>query len=189
MLSDSDATDSALFDGVDTHYLVLSALDQMMEATTNFHGRHRSGARSALANIAARMKPSLTAVQCHRIASVVLADLDNKANKHKEFSADYFDAKSQSMSLSVSARAVPGRPTDVYRYSPTPEGYLVYLGMLDMEPEDTLELMEKMLDMLVKRGRFEQALDIAQRARKLSLEFRQLIRDKLFQAYRARPVR
>jgi hypothetical protein len=75
--------------------------------------------------------------------------------------------------------------SDVHRYSPTQEGYLVYLGMLDMAPEDTQELMEKMLDMLVKRGRFEQALDIAQRARKLSLEFRQLIRDKLFQAFRA----
>ncbi|WP_256735229.1 hypothetical protein [Variovorax sp. dw_954] len=186
MLSDSDATDSALFDGVDTHYLVLSALDQMMEATTISMGATAPEVLDQLANIAARMKPSLTAVQCHRIASVVLDGLDNKANKHKEFSADYFDAKSQSMKA-FRFRLVQflADPTDVYRYSPTPEGYLVYLGMLDMEPEDTQELMEKMLDMLVKRGRFEQALDIAQRARKLSLEFRQLIRDKLFQAYRA----
>ena len=62
---------------------------------------------------------------------------------------------------------------------------LVYLGMLDLSPEDAQELMEKMLDLLVRRGRFEAALDIARRARKLSIEFRQLISDKLQQAYRA----
>ena len=37
--------------------------------------------------------------------------------------------------------------------------------MLDLSPEDAQELMEKMLDLLVRRGRFEAALDIARRAR------------------------
>lgn len=45
--------------------------------------------------------------------------------------------------------------------------------------------MERMLDLLVRRGRFEAALGIARWARKLSIEFRQLISDKLRQAYRA----
>nr|WP_232344557.1 hypothetical protein [Cupriavidus taiwanensis] len=45
--------------------------------------------------------------------------------------------------------------------------------------------MEKMLDLLVRRGRFEAALEIAKRARKLSIEYRQLIGDRLLQAYRA----
>jgi hypothetical protein len=73
----------------------------------------------------------------------------------------------------------------VYRYRPTPEGYLVYLGMLDLSPEDYQELMEKMLDLLVQRGRYDAALEIARRARTLSIEYRQLIRDRLHQAYRA----
>lgn len=43
----------------------------------------------------------------------------------------------------------------------------MYLGMLDLSPEDSQELMEKMLDLLVQRGRFDEALNIAKRARKL----------------------
>ena len=35
-----------------------------------------------------------------------------------------------------------------------------------LSPEDSQELMEKMLDLLVQRSRFEAALEIARRARK-----------------------
>ena len=186
LLGDDAGAESMLFDGIDTHYLVLSALDLMMEATTISMGATAPEVLDHLSNVVARMKPSLSAPQCVRVATSVLDGLDNKANKHKEFSASYFDARSAEMKT-YRFRLVQFQadPADVYRYSPTSEGYLVYLGMLDMSPEDSQELMEKMLDMLVKRGRFEQALEIAQRARKLSLEYRQLIRDKLFQAYRA----
>ena len=119
------------------------------------------------------------------MATAVLDALDNKTNKHREFEAEYFDAPSASMRM-FRFRLVQFQPDpqDVYRYTPPPKA-TVYLGMLDLSPEDAQELMEKMLDLLVRRGRFEAALDIARRARKLSIEFRQLISDKLQQAYRA----
>lgn len=182
----SDEGDASLFDGIDTHYLVLGALDHMMEATLVSRGTTAPEVLSHLAAVTARMKPSLSQAQCQRIASTVLDTLDNKANKHREFAADYFDAPSGTTKV-FRFRLVrfESDAADIYRYTPTNEGYLVYLGMLDLSPEDSQELMEKMLDLLVRRGRFEEALNIAKRARKLSLGYRQQIRDKLYQAYRA----
>jgi hypothetical protein len=186
MLGDESSSDRSLFQGVDTHYLALSALDQMMEATTVSSGSTSTEILTHLADVAIRMKPTLSVPQARRVAEVILDALDNKANNHREFSFEYFDALSGSMN-SIRFRLVRFEPDteDVYRYRPTAEGYLVYLGMLDLSPEDAQELLEKMLDLLVQRGRFDAALEIARRARKLSIEYRQLIRDRLYQAYRA----
>lgn len=182
----SDDAEGSLFDGIDTHYLVLAALDHMMEATLISRGTTAPEVLAHLAAVTARMKPSLSQAHCQRIATTVLDTLDNKANKHREFAADYYDAPTGS-TKTFRFRLVrfESDEADIHRYTPTNEGYLVYLGMLDLSPEDSQELMEKMLDLLVQRGRFEEALNIAKRARKLSLGYRQQIRDKLYQACRA----
>lgn len=178
--------DSAPFQGIDTHYLVLSALDRMMEGTTVSTGCTSDEVLSHIADVASVMKPGLTKPQLLKIAETVLAALDNKANQYKEFAFEHYDSARKG-TRTVRFRLVTYEPDieDVYRYKPTPEGYLVYLGMLDLAPEDAQELMEKMLDLLVQRGRFDAALEIAKRARTHSIEYRQLIRDKLHQAYRA----
>jgi len=175
-----------LFKDLDTHYLVLTALDQMMEGTTIHMGCTPTELINRLQAVAMSMKPSLTASQARRVAEVILDTLDNKANAYREFAFDFFHGSSRQMKT-VRFRLVSYEPDleDVYRYRPTAEGYLVYLGMLDLEPEDAQELMEKMLDLLVQRGRFDVALEFAKRARTLSLEYRQFIRDRLMQAYRA----
>lgn len=178
--------ESALFHGIDTHYLVLSALDLMMEGTTISTGCSSEEVVLHLAEMARVMKPTLSKSHQLKVAEVVLNALDNKANGYKEFAFEYFDM-SRKLTRTVRFRLVTYEPDvdDVYLYRPTPEGYLVYLGMLDLSPEDSQELMEKMLDLLVQRGRFDAALEIAKRARTLSIEHRQLIRDRLHQAFRA----
>lgn len=178
--------ETKVFQGIDTHYLVLSALDQMMEATTVSTGCTSDEVLEHIEMAAAAMKPGLSKVELAKVADTVLATLDNKADGYREFSYEFFDAVRRTTGT-FRFRLVTYEPDieDIYRYRPTAEGYLVYLGMLDLAPEDAQELMEKMLEMLVQRGRFEAALEIARRARTLSIEFRQLIRDRLHQAYRA----
>jgi len=177
---------SSLLQGIDTHYLALTALDVMMEGTTTSTGATSQEVLNKLTDVARKMKPDLTMPQANKVADVVLGALDNKTSGYKEFSLDYFDA-AKGATRKVNFRLVSFEPDmeDVSRYKPTPEGYLVYLGMLDLAPEDSQELMEKMLDLLVQRGRFDAALEIARRARAYSIEYRQQIRDKLHQAYRA----
>ncbi|WP_256354744.1 hypothetical protein [Variovorax sp. dw_308] len=185
-LRNGEDAESSPFAGLDTHYLAMSALDAMMEATTISMGSTSQELQDHLSTVAMRMKPLLTPEQSRRVANIVIDALDNKAAGYKEFSFEYFDAVSIS-TKQYRFRLVRWEPDseDVYRYRPTEEGYLVYLGMLDLSPEDAQVLMEKMLDLLVQRGRFEAALEIAKRARKLSIEYRQLIRDRLYQAYRS----
>jgi hypothetical protein len=178
--------ETALFQGVDTNYLVLSALDRMMEGTTVSTGCTSEEVLSHLADVAVAMKPSLTKAQSSKVADTILATLDNKANQYREYAYEHFDATTKT-TRNVRFKLVAYEPDieDVYRYKPTQDGYLVYLGMLDLAPEDAQELTEKMMDLLVERGRFDAALEIAKRARTHSIEYRQLIRDKLHQAYRA----
>lgn len=185
-IGDESTADKGLLHGIDTHYMALSALDRMMEGTTVATGCTREEVLSHLEEVARLMKPTLTKAHQLKVADVVLGALDNKVNGYREFAYEHFDA-TRGASRPVKFKLVVFEPDieDVYRYRPTPEGYLVYLGMLDLSPEDHQELMEKMLDLLVQRGRYDAALDIARRARTLSIEYRQLIRDRLHQAYRA----
>lgn len=176
----------SLFEGLDTHYLVLRALDFMMEGTTVSNGCTSTELIEKLGDIAQGMKPALQAAQGVRVAEVVVAALDNKAGGYKEFAYEYFEAETCS-SRTFKFRLVRFEPDndEVYRYRPTAEGYLVYLGMLDLPAEESQIMMEKMLEVLVKRGSFDSALQVARRARTLSLEYRQHIMDRLQQAYRA----
>lgn len=185
-IGEDGASDDGLFQGIDTFYLALSALDFMMEATTISMGAPQGEVLEHLARAASCMKPSLSKPQSFRVAEVLLNMLDNKSGGYKEFTFDHFDS-AKGASRTVRFRLVRYEPDmeDIYRYRPTSEGYLVYLGMLDLAPEDSQELMEKMLDLLVQRGKFDTALDIAKRARALSIEYRQRIRDRLHQAHRA----
>lgn len=178
--------ESGVFDGIDTHYLVLATLDYMMEGTTVALGFTQSEVLEYVSRVAGAMKPAFSDSQRRRVAEIVLDTLDNKARGYQEFSFEYFDAK-RSETKTAKFRLVVFEPDleDVYRYRPTPEGYLVYLGMLDLSLEDSQELMEKMLQLLVERGRFDAALEIARRARTLSIEHRQIIRDHLISARRA----
>ncbi len=180
------AGEAPLLKDIDTHYLVLSALDLMMEGTTIHMGSTQSEVLQRLATVAQTMKPTLNAAQADRVAEIILDTLDNRSNAYREFSFEFFDGASR-QTKSIRFRLVTYEPDleDVYRYRPTAEGYLVYLGMLDLAPEDAQEMMEKMLELLVQRGRFDAALDVAKHARTRSLEYRQFIRDRLIQAYRA----
>ena len=162
-----EADGTSLFDGVDTHYLALSALDHMMEATTISMGSTSSDVLQHVADLATHMRPGLTSTQAQRwllrFWTLWTTRPINTGN-----------SKPNTLMPSASMRMFRFRlvqfqpdPQDVYRYTPPPKA-AVYLGMLDLSPEDAQELMEKMLDLLVRRGRFEAALDIARRARKLS---------------------
>ncbi|MEH6413829.1 hypothetical protein [Pseudomonas sp. CGJS7] len=184
--SDSTADGRSLFEGVDTHYLSLAALTHMMEGTAVAVGYTQEEVVQHLASIVSRMKPAGTAKQWERIAEIVVDALDNASNNYLEHSYEYFHAPSGE-SRKVGFRLTTYEPDleDSYRYHPTAEGYLVLMGMLDLKVEDHQILVERMLQLLIERGRFDQAYEFARRARMLSIEHRQQIRDFIHQAWRA----
>lgn len=183
--SDS-AEGRSLFEGVDTHYLSLAALTHMMEGTAVAVGYTQEEVVLHLASVVMRMKPHATSSQCRRIAEIVVDALDNASNNYVEHTFDYFHAPSGE-SRTLSFRLTTHEPDldDTYRYRPTAEGYLVLMGMLDLKVEDHQILVERMLQLLIERGRFDQAYEFARRARMLSIEHRQQIRDFIQQAWRS----
>lgn len=182
----SDGSGGNLLESIDTHYLSLAALAYMMEGTAVALGYTISEVQQYLAQVVAHMKPALTAVQRSRIAEIVLDSLDNASNNYQEHSYDYFHAPSGD-TRTVRFRLTTYEPDleDTYRYRPTAEGYLLLMGMLDLEVEDHQILVERMLQLLIERGRFDQAYEFARRARMLSIEHRQQLRDFITQAWRA----
>jgi hypothetical protein len=171
---------------IDTHYLCLAALCYMMEGTAVALGYTLVQVRQYLAQLVGRMRDNLTPEQCTRIADIVVDALDNATNNYQEHACEYFHAPSGTL-RTARFRLTTYEPDleDIYRYRPTPEGYLLLMGILDLEVEDHQILVERMLQLLIERGRFDQAYEFARRARVLSIEHRQQLRDFINQAWRA----
>lgn len=176
----------SLFEGLDTHYLCMATLNYMMEGSAVGAGYSMSDVRSYLVSLIGRIRPDKSGADCSKAADVVIGCLSNKSENYKEFEFSYFHAPTLEFRL-YRFRLVSLEPDldDVYRYCPTPEGYLLLLGMLDVDVEDQQILMEKMLQILIERGRFEQAAEFARRAMVLSIEHRQHINGHILQAIRA----
>lgn len=184
-----NVTDSAgeagLLSDIDTHYLALSLLDFLMEGVAIGSGQYPEEVVKHLMALVGVMAPQIDEPNKRKAAEHVLAHIANAKENYKEFAFDYFDAN-RKRTQTHRFKLVSFEPDleENYLFKPTEEGYLVYLGMLDLAPEDASELMEKMLQLLIKRNRFAQAIDIAKRARTLSIEFRQIIRDTITRARR-----
>ncbi|MCL6692417.1 hypothetical protein M8R19_27405 [Pseudomonas sp. R3.Fl] len=173
---------SYLLEGIDTNYLCLAALYHMMEGAALNQGFTRGEVTDHLKALAGSMQAELDERSCQRIAEIVLDTLTNASNKYAEHKETFFHAPSGSMRI-ANFRLVrlEADYESVLRYSPTRDGYLVLMGMLDLEVEDYQILIEKMLLHLIERGRFQQALELAGRARALSIEHRQQIREFIIQ--------
>lgn len=171
---------------LDTHYLCLAALCYMMEGTAVAGGYTLNDVQQYLAQLVARMRTDLSPAQCTRVADIVIDTLDNATNNYQEHACEYFHAPTGAMrTLRFRLTAYEPDLADVYRYRPTSEGYLLLMGMLDLQVEDHQILIERMLQLLIERGRFDQAYEFARRARVLSIEHRQQLRDFINQAWRA----
>ena len=140
---------------IDTHYLVLCLLDFLMESVAITNGCYAKDAVEHLAKITRSMSNNLVDDDCTKIADHVFAYMANRRDNYKGFTYEYFDSQAKSIS-SHGFKLIRFEPDSVdnYLYKPTEEGYLVYLGMLDLAPEDSAELMEKMLHLLIKRNKW-----------------------------------
>lgn len=169
-----------LCEGVDVQYLCLEALDVMMENTTVGSGATVHEVLARVQAMAERMKKTLSSAQAQVIARYVLDGLTNAREKFSAFTASYYHAPTDTMQVHQYRLVHLAQDIDdVLRYSLTDEGFLVYMGMLNLPPDVYVELMEKALEILLRRGKFEDALNVAKQARISALSFSQQIRAKL----------
>ena len=183
---ESPSRTARLFEDIDTNYLVLSFLDFLMESVAVDSGRTTREVVLHLADLAYSMQSNLREDECLRVAEIILDAIANRNNKHGSFEYEFFDAPKKTMRV-FRFKLVEYTPdvSGVYRFLPTREGYLVYLGMLDLEPDIAAELMDKMMQLLIERGRISEATEVAKIARTLSIEYSQNLRGLILRARRA----
>lgn len=178
--------DSKILEGLDTNYLCLASLFYMMEGAAINQGYTLTEVRDHLIATAAKMRVELSEPAKLRVAEIVLDTLANASNKYAAHRESYFHAPSgETREFTFKLIRLEQDHEATVRYTPTEHGYVVLMGMLDLEIEDYQVLIEKMLVHLIENGRFEQALELANRARLLSIEHRQMIREMIRQANRS----
>ncbi|VVN44039.1 MULTISPECIES: hypothetical protein [Pseudomonas] len=178
--------DSKVLEGLDTNYLCLASLFYMMEGAAINQGYTLTEVRDHLMVTAGSMRAELSEPARLRVAEVVLDTLSNATNKYAAHRESYFHAPSgETKEFTFKLVRLEQDHEGTVRFTPTEQGYVVLMGMLDLEIEDYQVLIEKMLVHLIENGRFEQALELANRARLLSIEHRQMIREMIRQANRS----
>lgn len=174
-----------LFSGLDTNFLALITLDFIMEGSVLGLGRPLQETVAYGAEVTLRMKPSLSEQDARKVAREVLDTLHNAANKYERFEYDYFDPVSgQSKRYAFSLLKYQRAEDDQHYYRVSDEGFLVYLGMLDLGAANMQELMEKMLYELVRRGRVNEAVDVSRQAYLQAARYFETIRSRLDRAQR-----
>lgn len=175
----------ALFSGLDTHYLALATLDFIMEGSALGLGRTLQETVAHGANLVRRMKPALDEQESRKVAREVLDTLHNAAGKYERFEYDYYDpASRESRRYAFSLLRYERAEDDQHYYRASDEGFLVYLGMLDLGAANMQELMEKMLHELVKRGLVNDAVDVSRQAYLQAARYYEMIRSRLDRAQR-----
>ena len=183
--SKNSFSDGAL-EGLDTYYLSLSALMYMMEGAAVTAGYTQEQVLEYLQDLVTRMRPTSAPALARKAAEIVIDTLDNAAAAYQEHRYEYYHAPSgESRSAGFRLTTYEPDAENIYRYRPTSAGYLILLGMLDLQVEDHQILVEKMLQVMIERGRFDQAYEFARQARQLSIQHRQQLRDFIEQAKRA----
>lgn len=171
---------------LDTNFLVLALFDFLMEGVALGGGRTSSEVVMHLVEAILAMDPTLDSLRAESCAEKIFDAVLNRAGTYRDFEYEFFHGPSGAFrKFRFSLIRFTQEASGQYLYKPTEEGYLVYLGMLDLSPDISSELMEKMLDLLVSRGKYREAIDIARRARTLSIEYRQTIGDAVSRVKRA----
>lgn len=173
-----------LFDGVDTQYIALAILDFVMEGGALGQGRTHDETVHQAAAIARRMKPALSEAQSKTVGLEVLNAITN-APRYAFFKYPFFDAVSgQTEEVSFALMRYEMAEDNAYYYRLTDDGFVVYLGMLDLGAADMQELMEKMLHELIRRGRVKDAVEVSKQAYGQAQRFFNAIRQSLDRAAR-----
>lgn len=182
----ADEDGNPLLEGLDTYYLCLAALYRIMEGEAGMKCYTREEVKRYLTSIAGVMKPSLSDKSKSHVANIVIDTLDNARNSHQKFCNTYFHAPTGVMRQKTFALVHYADDDDGRRcILPTHEGYQVLMGTLDVPLEEKQILAQRMLTLLLERGHFQQALEVARDVWMKASEYRNHIRNRLARAWRS----
>ncbi|MCM2310353.1 MAG: hypothetical protein NDI84_03025 [Steroidobacteraceae bacterium] len=174
-----------LYEGLDAQYLALALLDFIMEGGALGRGRSRVETINHIGEVVRRMKPAISDFDARRVGQELLDALHNQAGLFHPFEYTYFDAGTETVQpFRFSLLRYERAEDESSYYRVTDEGFLVYLGMLDLGAANMQEFMDKLLHELIRRGRVDDAVQVSNQAYRQALRFFEHIRTQLESAIR-----
>ena len=174
-----------MFRGLDTLYLSFAMFDYISECMLFDLGAKREGIIQHLAKEVKRIKPRLSKKNSALASEIILDQLCNSKQNHQSFEFDYFDAQKESkMTRSFRLILFKIGEDDEGRYHLTKEGFAAYLSMLELDTNMAQEVDEYLIQKLIDRGNFEDALRVAGRNRKRTIELKESLKQKIFKLNR-----
>lgn len=176
---------AGLLEGMDLHYAAMALIVFLMERRATDLGAERTDIISYMARVVASMRPNLSADDARLAGEIVLEALSNRSEQHQAFRCEVFEPGLGRVIHNF--RLIAITPVDDGRilYTATNEAILLHLQMLDIDPALAQKAEEMMLEYLVTSGRFKESIDLAERARKRSIQYQQFIRSRIFDARRS----
>ncbi|MCP4298804.1 MAG: hypothetical protein GY786_24755, partial [Proteobacteria bacterium] len=170
-----------IFKGIDTNFLSYSMFDYISESMIFESGATREGIIEHLKDEAKRLKPNIPDTEGEIIGEILLDQLCNSRENHKAFQFEYFDALEDKMKVRQ-FRLIFYKVGDDNegRYFLTNEGFAAYLSMLELDTRMGQEVDEFLIQRLMERGSYGDALRISKRNRKRTIELKDTLSRKLF---------
>lgn len=165
-----------IFSRQDLRALGLRALDLAIEHKGLGQGASFEDLCSDLQPLVATVDPELGPDDTHRVAETVLETLLNESARRQAFREPYLALTPEQVAHKVlefhllRERQLPDGSIII---EPTTQAINLYAGMLEYEVEDAQAAEEAVLRSQVRRGRIEDAVRTAKRARLRSIEYEQ----------------
>lgn len=164
------------FAGQDLRALGLRALDLAIEHKGLGHGASFEELCAELEPLVRDVDPELAPERALEVATVTLEALLNEAGRRQAFREPYLALTHERVTHKLlefhllRERQLPDGTTII---EPTTQAINLYAGMLEYEVEDAQAAEEAVLRSQVRRGRIEDAVRTAKRARLRSIEYEQ----------------
>ncbi|MCA9717739.1 MAG: hypothetical protein KC468_23915 [Myxococcales bacterium] len=166
------------FEGQDLRALALRALDLTIERMGLGFGSTQAELRDELRGLILKMHPGATAKGAAVVADTVIEGLLNERARRVAFSEPYVFLEGDSLQRRELQfhllKEIPA-PDGTAILTATTEAINLYAGMLEYPVEDAQTAELAVLQSQLRRGRIDEALRTAKRARVRSIEFEQKV--------------
>jgi len=173
--SESTEIEDALTKNIDTIYLSILTLEYYASYALSHDSTPANNAIEYLLDKILLMSPDLTTKESRRIAEWIHNSLCNQLNDYKQFNFTYYDAIKQIIQRYEFRLIKIVSAENGHQCKITEEGVTALLTYINANPKLQDEITSLLTQRLIKAGRYEDALQMAERSRKIVIQYQEEI--------------
>jgi len=173
--TESTEIENSSIKNIDTVYLSILTLEYYASYALSHDSTPANDVIEYLLDKALLMNPCLTTKESRRIAEWVHNSLCNQLNDYKQFNFTYYDAIKHSMQRYEFRLIKIVSAENGHQCKITEEGITALLTYINANPKLQDEITSLLTQRLIKAGRYEEALQMAERSRKIVIQYQEEI--------------